>query len=396
MSETQPLYKPFRPPESEPTISLNWKVLGVIVTTVALCTLSILLYLRTIFQERYAETMETQLRSYALLAASQGAEVRDGGELSDRLVNQPFDLRVELKSGVAWATADGIPSSMEILSGSNGHELDIPAEFYLRRDGTRYLAVVADGSRTIVVSFPYQQRSDLLLPATLVVVLLLLMLIFGAWKVINQLLRPVGELMEGVRQVGSGDFSYRVPVRSPDELGTLVSAFNAMSEQISQIIESKRRLLFDVSHELRTPLTRMGIVISMLPEGKQRDRLERNANELATMITELLENERLAVLGAELVVEEFDLVELARRVIDSFMDNEDRFRFDTLTELLPITGDLQRLTVALRNVLSNALKYSDPESNPIEVSVFPDDDGTRVKVRDYGIGVPEEALEKIF
>ena len=83
-------------------------------------------------------------------------------------------------------------------------------------------------------------------------------------------------------------------------------------------------------------------------------------------------------------------------VMESFTDEEERFEFDTLTEDLPITGDLQRLTVALRNVMSNALKYSSPDDPPVKVSVFPDDDGARITVRDHGIGIPEDALEKIF
>lgn len=396
MSETQPLYRPFRPPESEPTISLNWKVLGVIVTTVALCTLSILFYLRIVFQERYGDTMESQLRSYATLAAREAENVESEHELLEALRGLPFHLRVERQDGQIWSTDRAIPSSGSILSEGDPSSLDLPGEFYLRSRDTLYYAVVPLFDRTAVVSLPYQTRSNLLFPASIAVVFILLILIISAWRLIHTLLRPVGELMEGVKRVGSGDFSTRVPVRSPDELGTLVSAFNAMSEQIQQVIESKRRLLFDVSHELRTPLTRMGIVIAMLPEGKPKERLERNANELATMITELLENERLAVLGAEIVVERLDLVALARKVIDSFMDEEDRFRFDTLTDELVIYGDLQRLTVALRNLMSNAVKYSDPTSNPVEVSVFPDDDGARVSVRDYGIGIPEESIDKVF
>ena len=114
------------------------------------------------------------------------------------------------------------------------------------------------------------------------------------------------------------------------------------------------------------------------------------------MITELLENERLAVLGAQLVVESFDLVDLARTVVDSFVDEEDRIDFDTLTENLPVIADLQRMTVALRNIVSNALKYSDPADPAVVVSVFPDDDGARVTVRDHGIGIPEESIEDIF
>ncbi len=401
MSETQPLYKPFRPPDSEPTISLNWKVLGVIVVTVTLSTLCILIYLRAIMQESYLASIEAQVESYALLAARQASDVRSQADLQAAVGDFPFELRIEDHAHLIATSDRTIPPVRDLLTPAQHRRLDQGGRtVMLRHEGEYYVVVRSNDprrpEREIVVVIDYRHPSAIVVPASIAVIAALLLLIFAGWRAVRYLLKPVGELMEGVKAVGSGDFSHRVPVRSLDELGTLVSAFNAMSEQIERIIESKRRLLFDVSHELRTPLARMNIIISMLPEGKSKQRLEKNANELATMITELLENERLAVLGAKLVVEEFDLVDLAVRVMESFTDEEERFEFDTLTEDLPITGDLQRLTVALRNVMSNALKYSSPDDPPVKVSVFPDDDGARITVRDHGIGIPEDALEKIF
>lgn len=401
MSEAEPLYRPFRPPESEPTISLNWKVLGVIVITVTLSTLCILIYLRAIMQESYLSSIESQVRSYALLAARLGEGLSSDEELRQAVANFPFELRIEEEGETVAVSDRAVPGSRTVgRMDPEAGSLDSAGVALVRSKGQYYAVVrgISDQGRErrTIVLIDYRHASELLVPASIAVVVALLLLIFVGWRAVRYLLKPVGELMEGVKAVGSGDFSHRVPVRSLDELGTLVSAFNAMAEQIERIIESKRRLLFDVSHELRTPLARMSIIISMLPEGKQRDRLERNANELATMITELLENERLAVLGAKLVVEEFDLVDLAGRVMSSFMDEEDRFEFDTLTEELVISGDLQRLTVALRNVMSNALKYSSPEDLPVKVSVFPDDDGARITVKDHGIGIAEESIEKIF
>jgi signal transduction histidine kinase len=114
------------------------------------------------------------------------------------------------------------------------------------------------------------------------------------------------------------------------------------------------------------------------------------------MITELLENERLAVLGGALVVENVDVVTLVRNVIDSFGYDLPRIEFDTLTEELPIMADGQRLAVAVRNVISNALKYSSENDGPVRVTVFPDDEGARVVVADRGIGISPEAQKKVF
>jgi signal transduction histidine kinase len=88
------------------------------------------------------------------------------------------------------------------------------------------------------------------------------------------------------------------------------------------------------------------------------------------------------------------VVALARNVIESFTTEEDRIAFDTLTESLDIMADAQRLTVAIRNVVSNALKYSG--DSEVNVRVFPDYDGARIVVQDHGIGIPPESIDKIF
>jgi signal transduction histidine kinase len=140
----------------------------------------------------------------------------------------------------------------------------------------------------------------------------------------------------------------------------------------------------------------MGVALSMLPESKARTSLDRNIRELNTMITELLENERLAVLGGKLVTEQFDVVALVRSIIDSLGADTRRLEFDSLTESLSIVADNQRLAIAVKNVISNALKYSSEADGPVKVTVFPDDEGVRVVVADSGIGIPPEAQEKVF
>lgn len=399
MSQTTPIYPAFRPPTSDPAISLRLKVLAIVVAAVILATLPLLLYVFVVLDRDEQRVSSAQLDAYSRVIVDRlrlGAA--EGGAVGRIVADLPCDVRIVASDGTSTTTSVDIPTLEQVTARFD------------RSDSIRFSSgrlVVLDGSSTrfgirrvgdavFIVNVTDPVAGSPFAPVMLLAMAVAILLLSGSWFAVAWLLRPVGELMQGVEAVGSGDFKYRVPVRSTDELGTLVSAFNAMSEQIDAIVESKRRLLFDVSHELRTPLTRMNIVISMLPEGKQKDRLARNASELATMITELLENERLAVLGAQLVVEEFDLVELARRVVDSFVDEADRIEFDTLTEELTVTADPQRLTVALRNVVSNALKYSDPSDPPVLVTVFPDDDGVRLVVRDGGIGISEDSLEAVF
>lgn len=392
---SEPLYRPFEPPEQSRTLGLFWKVLFLIVITAVIATFSIALYLKYVLRDTYNDVIGRQVRGYVELVAENVGLPPDQNRINDFATRYPIDIRVEGRDGV-WTSDSTIPSRVFLFDQHNPHEFDNAPFFVFHEHNNRFFGVVEREGYTYIIRFQSAEEPRSFHLAAILLVAVLLSLFGGAYAAIKFFLRPVNELMEGVKEVGSANFKYRVPVRSYDELGTLTSAFNAMSEQIEEIIASKRRLLFDVSHELRSPLTRMNIAIAMLPDSKTRDKLERNANELNTMITELLENERLSVLGGALVVEPMDVVELARKVIDSFTEDENRIEFDTLTETLPMKADVQRLTVALRNIISNGLKYSDDPDAPVSVSVFPDDDGVRMVVKDSGIGIPEEALEKIF
>lgn len=392
---SEPLYRPFNPPEPSRTFSLFWKVLVVIIMTAVLATIAIGLYLRHSVYNIYSDDITRQLKSYVEFVAAEIGTPPDQEKITRFARIYPLDIRVE-RVGAVWASDVPLPSASELETAEQLRSLAEPHRFDFRQHQGAFYGILERDGYIYILRFHIQPAKGTSFIATIILIVVLLLLFGAAYASVRFFLRPVNELMEGVKAVGSANFKYRVPVRSYDELGTLTSAFNAMSEQIEEIIASKRRLLFDVSHELRSPLTRMNIAIAMLPESKTRDKLQRNANELNTMITELLENERLSVLGGALVVEQMNLVELARKVVESFSEEEERLAFDTLTESLEMEGDVQRLIVALRNIVSNALKYSDASNSPVRISVFPDDDGARVVVKDHGIGIAEDSLHKIF
>jgi signal transduction histidine kinase len=373
--------------------SLFWKVLALVLMTAVIATTAIGIYFQYVLRDTYNDFIREQLASYVMMVAD-GIGHPPSQQAAERIAARyPIDIRIEGTSG-SWATERDITASDVILKQTQPSPVEFNDSLIVRNYLGRFYAIIREPDWTYVIRLRSVPEQGALLPATLLLCVVLVLLFVAAYRYVQFFLRPITELMEGVTAVGSGDFEHRVPICSNDELGELTRAFNAMSEQVAAIIASKRRLLFDVSHELRSPLTRMNVALAMLPEGKARVSIERNVRELNTMITELLENERLAVLGSALIVEEVDVVDLVKHLIESFGYDERRIVFDSLTENVVITADSQRLKVAVRNVISNALKYSSDE--PVEVTVFPDDEGARVVVTDHGIGIPPEAHEKVF
>ncbi|MCU0927269.1 MAG: HAMP domain-containing protein, partial [Hydrogenophaga sp.] len=151
----------------------------------------------------------------------------------------------------------------------------------------------------------------------------LLLLTLLAWLYVRRLLKPLDAIGEGARRFGAGDFSQPIPDRcckAHDELGELAVTINTMGRDIHQMLDAKRALLLAISHELRSPLTRARLNTELLPEddtqvSPQREALLRDLQEMASLISDLLESERLSAKHAALQREPVALAALAREVV---------------------------------------------------------------------------------
>lgn len=238
------------------------------------------------------------------------------------------------------------------------------------------------------------------------VTLSVLLLLTGlSYVYVRHLLRPLDDIRRGARRFGEGDFGEPIPVRHahrPDELGQLAVTINTMGEDIHQMLEAKRALLLAMSHELRSPLTRARLNTELLPEGPdvgpQREALMRDLGEMAHLISDLLESERLAGRHAALHREPTNLPELAREVIAEL-----DVRHDCANDIvviadpaLPVLAlDRGRLRLVLRNLLDNSLRHCEPTASPPELHLRSTPTGVELEVRDHGPGVPSEHLARM-
>ncbi|MGS5086353.1 ATP-binding protein [Hydrogenophaga sp. A37] len=234
----------------------------------------------------------------------------------------------------------------------------------------------------------------------------LLVLTLLAWLYVRRLLKPLDAIGEGARRFGAGDFSQPIPERclhGPDELGELALTINTMGRDIHQMLEAKRALLLAISHELRSPLTRARLNTELLPESAevnpQRDALMRDLKEMAGLITDLLESERLSAKHAALQREPVALVALAKEVVADVLARQPS-RPDARVEIslhidpgLPTLAlDPARIRLLLRNLLDNALRHSAGTPLPPELHLRAEGKGIQIEVRDHGPGVPDDQI----
>jgi two-component system, OmpR family, sensor histidine kinase CpxA len=226
----------------------------------------------------------------------------------------------------------------------------------------------------------------------------------------SYLTSPILRLRKAAQKLAAGDLSARVGKvgRSKDEVSQLVHDFDTMAEQIEKLVNAQSRLLKDISHELRSPLARMTVALEL---ARQRtgteaegvlDRISLEASRMNELIGSLTTIARLesgtgTVKKVSVHLEEI-VEEVARDADFEAQARNCRVEAEILDEL-PVEGDPALLRSAIENVVRNATRYT-REGTTVKVRAekLQRQNSTQslIAVTDYGPGVPEDALERIF
>ena len=240
------------------------------------------------------------------------------------------------------------------------------------------------------------QQEDTHKKLAILFVVLSTLVLTGAYFFMRLILRPLKWLTEGVEQISSGNLEHQVPIKRCDELTELAEAFNAMTQQIKKMLHAKERLMLDVSHELRSPLTRLKLALEFLPEGATKESLKEDVAVMESMITEILETARLRDGYAKLNLKEIDLVTLVGSIIAGFAGSSPGVEAKDMPDSMRFVVDPELCRTVLKNIITNAIKYSGSDKGPVSVSLLRKTGFVIVEVRDHGAGIPEEDLPYIF
>ena len=223
---------------------------------------------------------------------------------------------------------------------------------------------------------------------------------------INSIINPIDEVRKIALQISKGDFSAHLSKTSDDEIGELCDAINAMALELQENEKIKNDFISSVSHELRTPLTAIkGWAETLMDDSVDRETTKKGigviikeSERLSGMVEELLDFSRLQSGRLQLNPTKLDLVAELSDAILMFTERARKENIELLYEepmdIMPITGDPNRLRQVFVNILDNALKYSDA-GDSVTVMIRQTEKNAVIKIQDTGIGIASGDLPKI-
>ncbi len=265
------------------------------------------------------------------------------------------------------------------------------------------ISAVSSDKRFQLVGATYTQRSNPWLYIVPYFLIIAAVTALVCWVLaVGIVVSPVKSLAGTVEQFGAGNLSVRAKSGRKDEIGDLARTFNAMAQRIANLLEGERRLLQDISHELRSPLARLIFAVELVRTSQDRDsattRIKKDVERLTELVDDLLKVVRPEGFPIGDQTENVSLSEVCRELVsDSVVEAQMRGcairtgRWDSGN----VRGDRELLRRAIENVLRNAIRYA-PSKTEVEINVEENLSEVIVTVRDYGPGVPEEALAHIF
>jgi signal transduction histidine kinase len=270
-----------------------------------------------------------------------------------------------------------------------------------------------------VISYPLISKVQDTLRASilLMVVSALLLSLTVGWALAHWVSRPLAAITEAVRHERPGLLHASATRR--DEFGRLAELVEEFFAQRDLLIEAREateramatrsQFLANVSHELRTPMhgilsySRFGIQESLTAEREvlldDFRNIESCGTSLLALLDDLLDLAKLEAGRMRFEFEPIPLEQVVGEALDEFASfyHDKSLRVDVVAEgtLVPIVADHRKLLQVMRNLFSNAGKFS-PPGGAIRVRMVTAEGRARVEVEDAGAGIPEGELEMIF
>lgn len=180
-----------------------------------------------------------------------------------------------------------------------------------------------------------------------------------------QIFRPLKQLKNAINELKSGIYAKMIKIKNYNEIGELLGAFNEMNEKISRLIKARELITRNIAHELKTPLAKMKLALDLKDGIELKNDIKQYINSLDRISRNMLEYERIQASGFVLRKTEFLSESMVFEAIKSLEHSKISLN---IIKNIKIKGDLALLSVAMKNLVENAIKYSSDGVCDIEIS----------------------------
>ncbi len=237
------------------------------------------------------------------------------------------------------------------------------------------------------------------------IVSILLITIALMQNISRKIVNPIKKITDATKKVASGDFTIELETKRNDEIGELTHNFNKMVKELNSIECLQKDFINNVSHEIKTPISSIQGFAKLL-EADDLSKEERK--EYAEIIKE--ESDRLLYLSTNILKlaklenqerimnkTKFNIAEQIRRTISVLEPKwkEKNIKFNVSLKEQEFLGEKDLMYQVWMNIIENSIKFS-KQDGQIDVKMKTNQDSIIVEIKDYGIGMEEEEVKKIF
>ena len=409
--------------------TLGYKLIGGIVLYAVLGFLMVASLVEWTFQQKAQSTEATRLYKEALAITSNYAE----DYYRNRLTQEELETQMSVLSAYAEGEIWIVDRKGIVLIGrqENGEAYEIPG-FRISDFGTKYYSVGTfygsfDEQMLTVfapVTVDYQVRGYVMLHKSIrqiyqdadhflnmsymaLITLLLFSIVFLVMYLWHTY-RRIWTMNRMARKYMEGDFSSVMEDTSEDELGFLSASFNYMANELNTLEEDQRKFVSNISHDFRSPLTSIkGYIEAMLDgtipvemQDKYLNIIITETERLTKLTSGLIELNQYGGHGKTILDKtDFDINEVIGQTAATF---EGACNAKHIVLELVLTGDelfvhadKSKIQQIVYNLTDNAIKFSHNDSS-IRIETHVKNEKVFVSVKDSGIGIPKEAIGKIW
>lgn len=260
------------------------------------------------------------------------------------------------------------------------------------------------------------------LKITIVVISILIGIVAVGFGLIisRSIVIPIREVIKSTQVISKGEYLGHLKIRGNDEIAILTKSFNSMSDSLQRSIRhgknleevdnSKNEFMAMIAHELRSPLTpiigwcdalKNPTILGKLDDKQSKavNTILNNALNLQSLISDLLDAQKLEMGKMKFDKSKFSVSELMDRVVNNF-EHTVKVKNIVLNNLtkdeITLTSDEKRIEQVLTNLINNSVDFVQKETGKIEISCKEEKDSLFFEVRDNGPGIEEEKQKLLF